>query len=55
MVSFWITQTQHCLKDGKFSVLRQPGVIYTHTHTHTHFMALFDFVQDYPGKPEPDR
>jgi len=30
---------------------------HTHTHTHTHncFMALLDFVWDYPGEPAPDR
>jgi len=27
---------------------------HTHTHTHNHFMALLDFVQDYPGKPIPE-
>jgi len=25
------------------------------THTHNHFMALLDFVEDYPGEPAPER
>jgi len=28
---------------------------HTHTHTHNHFMALLDFVQDYPSEPAPER
>ena len=24
-------------------------------HTHNHFMALLDFVRDYPGEPTPER
>jgi len=24
-------------------------------YTHNHFMALLDFVRDYPGKLEPQR
>ena len=24
-------------------------------HTHNHFMALFNFVWDYPGEPAPER
>jgi len=26
-----------------------------HPHTHNHFMAVFDFGQDYPGEPAPER
>jgi len=29
--------------------------LFTQTHTHNRFMALLDFVQDYPGEPEPER
>jgi len=29
--------------------------IHIHTHTHNNFTALFDFVQDYPGEPAPER
>jgi len=25
----------------------------THTHTHNHFMALLDFVRNYPGELAP--
>jgi len=28
---------------------------HTHTHTHNHFMALLDFVWDYPGAPALER
>jgi len=27
----------------------------THTHTHNRFMALLDYVWDYPGEPAPGR
>jgi len=29
--------------------------IHAGTHTQNHFTALLDFVQDYPGKPAPER
>jgi len=28
---------------------------HTHTRTHNHFMALLDFVRDYPGELAPER
>jgi len=28
-----------------------PEHTYTHTDTHNRFMALLDFVSDYPGEP----
>ena len=34
---------------------RHPVTAHTHTHTHNRFMALFDFVQDYPGELAPER
>jgi len=29
--------------------------ITTLKHTHSHFMALLDFVRDYPSEPVPER
>jgi len=31
-------------------IIRRDNHPREHTHTHNHFMALLDFVRDYPGK-----
>jgi len=40
---------------GTVGTMVNPAPVHAHTHTHNRFMALLDFVRDYPGEPAPER
>jgi len=50
-ICFWPNSLQCNLQNVGLTNCKLP----TSPHTHNHFMALLDFVWDYPGEPAPER